>query len=80
MKVPLDECLPRKLKDELPDHTVSTVPKMGWAGKQNRELFRPGVEQSDTWHATHDDAMNQADFEFGVKPEEWDVVVDEEVA
>ncbi len=38
------------------------------------------MEQSDTWHETLEDAMDQADFEFGVKPEEWDVVVDEEVA
>ncbi|MCX7789906.1 MAG: DUF5615 family PIN-like protein [Chloroflexaceae bacterium] len=40
MKVLLDECLPRKLKYDLPGHTVSTVPEMGWAGTKNSELLR----------------------------------------
>jgi hypothetical protein len=26
---------------------------------------------TDTWHETLDDAMQQADFEFGVKPTDW---------
>ena len=38
-----------------------------------------GEEQTDTWHETPEGAMNQADFEFGVKPEEWVVVSDEGV-
>lgn len=49
MKVLLDECLPRKLKDELPGHTVSTVPQMGWAGKQNGELLRLAAEEFDVF-------------------------------
>lgn len=40
MNVLLDECLPRKLKYELPEHNVSTVPEMGWAGTRNGELLR----------------------------------------
>ena len=40
MRVLLDECLPRKLKHELPGHTVSTVPEMGWAGTKNGALLR----------------------------------------
>ena len=32
MKILLDECLPRKLKYELPGHDVLTVSEMGWAG------------------------------------------------
>lgn len=40
MKVLLDECLPRKLKGELPGHTVATVPEMGWAGTKNGALLR----------------------------------------
>lgn len=39
MKILLDECLPRRLKHELPDHFVRTVPEAGWAGKQNGELL-----------------------------------------
>ncbi len=39
MKLLLDECLPRKLKGELPGHEVKTVPEMGWAGIENGELL-----------------------------------------
>jgi hypothetical protein len=39
MKILIDESLPRKLKAELSDFEVSTVPEMGWAGKKNGELL-----------------------------------------
>lgn len=40
MRVLLDESLPRRLRQELPEHEVSTVPEAGWAGKGNGELLR----------------------------------------
>jgi predicted nuclease of predicted toxin-antitoxin system len=40
MRVLLDESLPRRLKSELPEHEVSTVPEAGWAGSKNGELLR----------------------------------------
>lgn len=40
MKILIDECLPRKPKNELPDHEVQTVPEAGWSGKQNGTLLR----------------------------------------
>ena|ERR1043165_8808763 len=40
MRILLDECLPKKLKLELADHFVQTVPEAGWSGKQNGELLR----------------------------------------
>ncbi|MGD2086971.1 MAG: DUF5615 family PIN-like protein [Candidatus Aminicenantes bacterium] len=39
MKILLDECLPKKLKNDLKNHEVKTVPEMGWAGKKNGELL-----------------------------------------
>jgi hypothetical protein len=33
-----------------------------------------GHEQADTYHKSLDAAMQQAEFEFGVKPGEWEVV------
>lgn len=36
MKLLLDECLPRKLKDGLLGHDCHTVPEEGWAGKKTR--------------------------------------------
>jgi hypothetical protein len=40
MKLLLDECLPKKLKRELPSHDVTIVQEMGWAGIKNGALIR----------------------------------------
>jgi predicted nuclease of predicted toxin-antitoxin system len=40
MRVLLDECLPRQLKHTLPNHSVATVPEVGWAGTKNGALLR----------------------------------------
>lgn len=40
MKILIDECLPRKLKYELPDHEVQTVSEAGWSGTKNGALLR----------------------------------------
>jgi hypothetical protein len=47
MKVLLDESLPRPLKRELGAHEVTTVPEMGWAGKDNGELLELASGQFD---------------------------------
>jgi hypothetical protein len=39
MRVLLDECVPRKLKRELPEHEVLTVTEKGWSGIMNGELL-----------------------------------------
>ena len=39
MRLLLDECVPKRLRLDLPGHEVRTVPEMGWAGKQNGELL-----------------------------------------
>ena len=39
MRVPLDECLPRKLQRDLAGHDARTVPEMGWASKENGDLL-----------------------------------------
>ncbi|MCP5111332.1 MAG: hypothetical protein GY953_10915 [bacterium] len=39
MKVLLGECVPRKLKYDLPGHDCQTVPESGLAGKRNGELL-----------------------------------------
>jgi hypothetical protein len=49
MKILIDECLPRKLKHELPGHDVRTVPEMGWASKKNGELLALMVGQFDVF-------------------------------
>lgn len=47
MRVLLDECMPRKLKDHLEGHDVRTVPEMGWASKKNGELLKLAAGQFD---------------------------------
>jgi hypothetical protein len=39
MRLLLDECVPRKFKQELPGHEVKTAAEMGWSGKRNGELL-----------------------------------------
>ena len=39
MKVLLDECLPRDLKQYLHDHDSHTVSELGWTGKKNGKLI-----------------------------------------
>ena len=36
----LDECVPKRLKRELPSHEVRTVPEAGWSGLKNGDLLR----------------------------------------
>ena len=39
MTVPLDECMPRKLKSAFADHECKTVPEAGLAGQKNGRLL-----------------------------------------
>ena len=40
MRILLDECLPARLRRELPGHEVQTVPRAGWASIKNGKLLR----------------------------------------
>jgi len=39
MRILLDECIPRKLRNEFSDHECQTVPEVGLAGKKNGALL-----------------------------------------
>ncbi|HTG44539.1 MAG TPA: hypothetical protein VK633_08405 [Verrucomicrobiae bacterium] len=39
MRILLDECLPARLRRDLPGHDVQTVPRAGWAGVKNGKLL-----------------------------------------
>lgn len=47
MRVLLDECVPRSLRRELPDHEVSTVAEAGWAGVKNGALLKLAAQAFD---------------------------------
>ncbi len=49
MRVLLDECLPKRLKRELPTHEACTVSEMGWAGIKNGALIRLAEQQFDVF-------------------------------
>ena len=49
MRILLDECMPRKLKRDLPGHDVLTVPEAGWAGITNGELLRLAAQSFDAF-------------------------------
>ena len=45
MRLLLDECVPKRLKHELPGHDARTVHDLGWAGIKNGALLRLANEQ-----------------------------------
>ncbi|HEV2851227.1 MAG TPA: hypothetical protein VHC97_00330 [Thermoanaerobaculia bacterium] len=49
MRILLDECLPRRLKSELPEHEVRTVPEMRWSGLKNGALLNRLAGQFDAF-------------------------------
>jgi hypothetical protein len=49
MRVLLDECLPRKLKQNVRADFVRTVPEMGWASIENGALLRLAEREFDVF-------------------------------
>lgn len=50
---------------------LKTVQYPGDSGYDRSYCNEEGVEATDTWHETVDKAMDQADWEFQMKPEDW---------
>jgi hypothetical protein len=49
MRVLLDECVPRALREELLEHGVTTVAEAGWAGVKNGVLLHLAAKQFDVF-------------------------------
>jgi hypothetical protein len=47
MRVLLNECVPKRLRDDLVPHDVWTVPEMGWTGIKNGKLLQLASSQFD---------------------------------
>ena len=47
MRLLLDECVPKRLRRELPGHDARTVQDLGWAGVKNGALLRLANGQFD---------------------------------
>ena len=49
MKILLDECVDRRLARDLVGHSVSTVPRRGWAGIKNGDLLTLAEKEFDAF-------------------------------
>jgi hypothetical protein len=49
VKLLLDECVDRRLTRDLVGHSVSTVPRRGWAGIKNGELLALAEKEFDVF-------------------------------
>jgi predicted nuclease of predicted toxin-antitoxin system len=52
MKVLLDACVPRPLRQFLPDHSVHTAQEMGWGQLKNGALLKEAEAQFDAMITT----------------------------
>ena len=49
MKILLDECIDRRVKNEFIEHEVKTAPQMGWAGVKNGKLLALAASEFDVF-------------------------------
>ena len=64
MKILFDECLPKKLKYELINQEIKTVPEMGWAGKTNGELISLAQQQFDVFITVDKKLVHQQNLQI----------------
>lgn len=62
MKILIDECLPRKLKYDLPNYDVRTVPEAGWASQKDGDLLRLMSGQFDVFLTIDNNLRYQHDL------------------
>ena len=63
MRLLLDECVPRALRNDIPDHEVETVAEAGWAGVKNGELLRLAAAEFDLLITVDRNLEYQQNFE-----------------
>jgi hypothetical protein len=59
VRVLLDECAPRKLRQELPGHEVSTLREMGWPGLKNGPLLGRASDRFDVFITVDQNIQHQ---------------------
>jgi Domain of unknown function (DUF5615) len=63
MRVLLDECVPRALRNDISGHEVKTVAEAGWAGVKNGELLRRAAAAFDILITVDRNLEYQQNFE-----------------
>jgi predicted nuclease of predicted toxin-antitoxin system len=67
VKLLLDECVDRRLTRDLVGHSVSTVPRRGWAGIKNGELLALAEKEFDMFITVDRKLSTQQDLtKFGI--------------
>ncbi|MBA2410220.1 MAG: DUF5615 family PIN-like protein [Gammaproteobacteria bacterium] len=59
MRVLLDECVPRRLRQQLPEHEVRTVEEQGWGGIKNGDLLRHAADCFDVFLTVDQNLQHQ---------------------
>ncbi len=62
MRVLLDECVPSRLRRDLAEHDLRTVPEMGWASKENGEILELASPTFDVFITTDQKLSYQQDL------------------
>ena len=63
MRVLLDECVPRALRNDIHGHEVKTVAEVGWAGVKNGQLLRLAAAEFDLLITVDRNLEYQQNFE-----------------
>ncbi len=63
MRLLLDECVPRALRNDIPGYEVKTVAEIGWAGVKNGELLRRAAAEFDVLITVDRNLEYQQSFE-----------------
>jgi len=70
MRILLDACVPRALRDSLSDHEVQTAPEMGWGDLDNGALLDAIGDQFDAL-VTVDKRLPQQQHVKDARSESW---------
>lgn len=62
MRILLDECVPRRFRQQLPEHEVRTAPEMGWASYKNGALLAAASGRFDVLITTDQRLSYQQDI------------------
>ena len=63
MRLLLDESLPKRLRNYLPKHQVSTAVEMGWGGVKNGDLLRLAARDFDAFLTADRNLRHQQNLE-----------------
>jgi len=67
MRVLLDECVPKRLREELMAHAVRTVAQMAWSGIKNGQLLQKVASAFDCFLTVDRNLQFQQPVDAGIQ-------------